>query len=604
MATGMISPRRRKAPRFKDRQQNRTPRRPTVRLEHRDYKEGNGEETLKIIPLGGLGEVGKNMCVLEYKNEIMIIDVGFGFPEEDMPGIDYVLPNTAYLDGKQDQIKGIIFTHGHMDHVGGVPYLIQKLGNPPLYAADLTRAIILKRHQEFPELPELDITLVKPGEIIRLGQYFEIEFFHVNHNIPDDVALVITTPTGRIVHTADFKFDPTPLNEAPADLEFIKSIGDRGITVLMSDSTNAEKPGKALSESTIQDNLEIIFKEAQGMIIVGTFSSLINRIQQLIMLSEKYGRKVIFDGFSLKSNVEISKLNGQIRIGKDTQIPIDQIDRYPRSKVTLIGTGAQGEGRAVLMRIASAEHRYVQIKKGDSVTFSSSVIPGNERGVQRLKDAFYRMGARVYHSGMLDIHASGHAQQEDLRLMIDLIRPKILMPIHGQYSMMVNHSYIGQPQGITEENIIIADNGSIIHIYDTETSNRSHKAEWWYDKRTAPSDTVMVDGLGIGDIGNVVIRDRQVLAGDGMFVIVVLVASKTGRVIGSPDIISRGFIYLKDNKELLAQVRKNIRYIVEHKSARPINWVYLKDLLRDEIGLFLFQKTERRPMVLPVVIEI
>lgn len=608
----MTSPRRRKAPRFKDtyrsnRRGTGTRRPPrilqTVRQEQaRDTD--NNQETLKIIPLGGLGEVGRNMCVLEYKNEIIIIDVGFGFPKEDMPGIDYVLPNIAYLDGKQDKIKGILLTHGHMDHVGAIPYLIQRLDNPPIYTANLTRGMIIKRHLEFPDLPELDITVVKPKDTIRLGQYFEITFVHVNHNIPDDIALLIKTPDGTILHTADFKFDKTPLNEEPTDLEDLRAIGDNGVSLLMIDSTGAEKEGNTISETTIQDNLEVIFKESTGLIITGTFSSLINRIQQLITLAEKYGRHVVFDGFSLKSNIEMAKKFNQIQMLKNTQIPIEQIDNYPRSKVILIGTGAQGEGSAVLMRIASGEHRHVQIKKGDTVVFSSSVIPGNERGVQDLKDLFYRMGARVYHSGMMDIHASGHAQKEDLRLMMQLIRPKILMPIHGQYSMMVNNKYIAEEEGIQAEKIIIADNGSIIHLTDQNPTDKAKPAEWWFDRKTAPSEHIMVDGLGVGDIGNVVLRDRQVLAEDGMFVIVALVDSKTGRVIGSPDIISRGFIYLKDNKELLTQVRKNIRYIVEHKSPHPINWVYLKDLLRDEIGLFLFQKTERRPMVLPVVIEL
>jgi ribonuclease J len=587
---------RSKPPRYKDRRRDLPrPRRlaPVTRPE-KESEESARRDTLKIIPLGGLGEIGRNMSVLEYKNDIIVIDVGLGFPEDDMPGIDYTLPNAGYLDGKQDKIRGIILTHGHMDHIGGLPYLIQRLGNPTVYASDLTRGLVIKRHQEFRSLPELDINLVHTGEKIHLGN-FEIEFFHVNHNIPDDTALIIKTPAGRVVHTADFKFDPRPLNEKPADLEFIKSIGDRGVAVLMSDSTGAEKDGESISESVIQENLETIFKEATGMIIAGTFSSLINRIQQLIALSEKYGRKVIFDGFSLKSNVEIAKELNQIKIKKGTQIPVDQIDRYPRSKITVICTGAQGEGQAVLMRVASGEHRFLQIKKDDSVIFSSSVIPGNERTVQRLKDLFYRLGARVYHYGMMDIHASGHAYKEDLRRMVRLVRPKFLMPIHGHYSMMVNLGYIAQEEGIPEENIIIADNGSIIHIAPDE---------WWFDKKTAPADSVMVDGLGIGDIGNVVLRDRQVLAEDGMFVIVTLIDSKTGRVRGSPDIISRGFVYLKENKELLAQVRKKIKFIVERKTTRPINWVDLKDLIRDEIGMFLFQKTERRPMVLPVVIEI
>src|SRR3989338_1993075 len=588
---------RRRSPRYKDRRDlPRTRRLAPIERPEQVAHAGTAEDSVKIIPLGGLGEVGRNMCVVEYKNDIIVIDVGFGFAEDDMPGIDYTLPNISYLDGKQDRILGIILTHGHMDHVGGLPYLIQRLGNPPIYTANLTRAIAIKRHQEFPHLPELDITLVDPKEHnkITLGQ-FEIEFFHVNHNIPDDVALIISTPAGRIVHTADFKFDPKPLNEQPADLDFIRSIGDRGVTVLMSDSTNAEKEGKAVSESVIQDNLEVIFKEVTGMLIVGTFSSMINRVQQLVTLSERYGRKVIFDGFSLKSNVEVAKELNQISIKKETQIPISDIDRYPRNKITLIGTGAQGEGRAVLMRIASGEHRYMQLKKGDSVMFSSSVIPGNERTVQRLKDLFYRSGARVYHYGMMDIHASGHAHKEDLRLMHQLIRPKFLMPIHGHYSMMVNQSYIGQEEGIPEENIIIADNGSIVHI--TPKS-------WWMDKKMAPSDIVMVDGLGIGDIGSVVLRDRQVLAEDGMFVIVSLIDSKTGKVRGSPDIISRGFVYLKENKELLGHVRRKVKTVVQKNSTKPINWTDLKDLIREEVGMYLFQQTERRPMILPVVIEI
>ncbi len=594
---------RRKKPmnRYKDRREELQHTRKLVPLDRSDRElkdEETKKDTIKIIPLGGLGEIGRNMCVIEYKNDIIIIDTGFGFPEEDMLGVDYTLPNISYLDGKQDKIRGIIVTHGHMDHTGAMPYIINRLGNPTIYTMGLTQGILVKRHQEFPHLPELDIEVVKKGDIVQLGE-FKVEFFHVNHNIPDDTALIIETPVGRIVHTADFKFDPTPLNEEPADLGFIKTIGDRGITVLMSDSTSAEKPGTTLSESVIQENLEVIFKEATGMVIIGTFSSLINRIQQLITLSEKYDRKVVFDGFSLKSNIEFAKESGQVKIKKETQIPMEQIDNYPRNKVTVIGTGAQGEGRAVLMRIASGEHRFVQLHKYDSVVFSSSVIPGNERTIQRLKDLFYRMGARVYHYGMMDIHASGHAQQDDLREMIRLIRPKFLMPVHGHYSMMVNHGYLGQAEGMTEDNIIIADNGNIVHVVD-----KGNDAKWWFDKKSVPSDIVMVDGGGIGDVGNVVLRDRQVLAEDGVFFIATVVDSKTGKVYGSPDIVSRGFVYVKENKELLSQVRKKIRTIIEKKFTRPMNWAYLKDAIRDDIGLFLFQKTERRPMVLPVIIEV
>ena len=593
----------RRAPRYKDRRDEPRRRRlapVTDRPVHDEHPEALN--TMKIIPLGGLGEVGRNMAVVEYKSDIILIDIGFGFPEEDQPGVDYVLPNISYLDGKQERIRGLVITHGHMDHVGALPYLIQRLGNPTIYTANLTRGIIIKRQEEFPHAQPLDIEVIKTGDKIQLGE-FAVEFFHVNHNIPDATALVVSCPAGRLVHTCDFKLDPTPLNEPPADLDLIKSIGDRGISILLSDSTGAEKEGSTISESTVQDNLEEIFKQAKGRIITATFSSLLNRIQQLIMLSEKYNRKVAFDGFSLKSNVEYAKESGQLHIAKYTQIPIDQIDNYPDANITIIGTGGQGEERAVLMRIASGEHRHVKLKKSDSIVFSSSVIPGNERTVQRLKDLLYRLGARVFHSGLMDVHASGHAQQEDLKKMIRLIRPKFLMPVHGYYSMMVSHAYLGQQESISEQNCVIADNGSIIHVLDPNPADRS-TGSWWFDKKTVHSENIMVDGLGVGDIGNVVLRDRQVLAEDGMFVIIATVDAKTGKVRSSPDIISRGFIYLKDNKELLAQVRKRVKFIIEKKAMRPINWAYIKDGLRDEIGLFLFQKTERRPMVLPVVIEV
>ncbi|HYU64801.1 MAG TPA: ribonuclease J [Candidatus Paceibacterota bacterium] len=555
----------------------------------------NGDDTLKIIALGGLGEIGKNMYMLEYKDDIVIIDAGIMFPEENMPGIDFIIPNTGYLEGKEKNIRGLILTHGHMDHIGAVPYLQQKLGNPDIYTAQLTRGIVMKRHLEFPQLPKLNINLVKSGDVVKMGDYFEVEFFHMNHNIPDDLGVLIRTPVGNVMHTADFKFDPNPVNDEPANLGALKQFGDEGVLVLLCDSTDAETVGHSISEATIFENLETIFKEATGMLITGTFSSMINRIQQLVQLSEKYGRKVIFDGYSLKTNVEIAKELGYIKIAKGTQISMDQIDDYPREKITVIATGAQGEEAASLMRIVNKEHRFIQIHKKDTVIFSSSVVPGNERTVQHLKDMLYRAGVKVYHYKMMDIHAGGHARQEDLKQIIELVRPQFLMPNHGQYSMMVTLGQLGIEKGIPDENIIIADNGQIIHFT---------KDQWWIDKKTAPSNYIMVDGLGIGDIGNVVLRDRQVLAEDGMMVIIAVVDPKSGQVRTSPDIISRGFVYLKEQKDLLTQVRKKVRHIVESEKARPMNLSYLKDNIREDIGKFLFQKTERRPMVLPVIIEV
>ena len=555
------------------------------------------DDTLKIAPLGGMGEIGKNMYVLEFKDDIIVIDAGIMFPEDDMPGVDFLIPNTKYLEDpeKKKNIRALIFTHGHADHIGAFPYVQEKLGNPDIYTAELTRGIMIKRHEEFPHLPKPVFHMVKHGDRAKIGDYFNVEFFHMNHSIPDDLGLLIETPVGNVFVTSDFKIDPTPINEKPVTIEEYEGIGKRGIHVLLCDSTGAEKRGHSLSESEITNDLEKIVRESTGMLIIGTFSSMINRMQQLITISEKYGRKVVFDGYSLRTNIEIAKELGYIKIQKGTQISVDQIDDYPRDKITVLATGAQGEERAVLMRIVNREHRHIRMQKGDSVVFSSSVIPGNERTIQRLKDMLYRSGVRVFHYNMMDVHTGGHGQEEDLRKLITAINPKFIFPVHGHYSMTVTLGEIAKKTGIPEGNIIIADNGSIVHFA---------KDQWWFDKKTAPSNYIMVDGLGVGDIGNVVLRDRQALAEDGMFVIVTLVDGKTGKVYGSPDIISRGFVYLKENKELLSQVRKKVRFIVERKSPRPLNWTYLKDTLRDDIGKFLFQITERRPMILPVVIEI
>lgn len=553
------------------------------------------EDTLKVFALGGLGEIGRNCYCVEYKDDILIIDAGIMFPDENMPGIDFVIPNTAYLETKRDNIRGLLLTHGHMDHVGAVPYLQTKLGNPDIYTAELTKNMVLKRHSEFPHLPKLPIHVVKDGDRIKMGDYFTVEFFHVNHNIPDDLAILVESPAGNLLHTADFKFDPSPVNDKPMNLEKLREFGDRGVMALMIDSTSAERPGHSISEQTIYENMDLIFKDATGLLIFGTFSSMVNRMQQIAQLSEKYGRKVIFDGYSLKTNVEIAKEMGYLKIQKGTQISMDQLKDYPRERVTVIATGAMGQEGASLMRIVNAEHRHVQLQRKDTVVFSSSVIPGNERSVQYLKDMLYRSGVKVYHYQMMDIHAGGHAQQEDLKEMMLLTRPKFLIPHHGHYSMMVSNGELGKGVGIPDENIVIADNGQIINLTTDQ---------WWFDKKAHPVSSVMVDGLGIGDIGTVVLRDRQALAEDGMFTIVMVVDPKTGRMRTSPDIISRGFIYLKEQKDLLMQVRKRVRAIVEGEKARPINFAYLKDEIRDDIGMFLFQKTERRPMVLPVIIEV
>jgi len=555
------------------------------------------QQSLKIVPLGGLGEVGRNMMLLEYERKILIIDMGFRMPEEDMPGIDFIVPNINYLRGKQKNILGIVFTHGHYDHIGAIPYLIGKIWRPNLeiFASPLTRGIILKRQEDFTSQPKLDITEVKNGSKIKLGP-FRIEFFKQNHNIPDNLGLFIETPVGNIIHTSDFKFDPNPVNDLPTDFEKLKDFSKRKILLLLSDSTGAEEEGHSLSEKTIEKNLEEIFQRSTGRIIAATFSSLINRIQQIITLSEKYQRKVAIEGYSMKTNTELAKVLGYIKSKKGTIIKAKEISNYPDSRITILCTGAQGEGSAILMRIANKEHPFIRLKKGDDVILSSSVIPGNERTVQTLKDDILRQKTKVFHYKMMDIHAGGHAQQEELKEMIKIMKPKFFLPIHGQYSMLVSHAELAREAGVPEKNIVIAENGQVINL---------NQKRIFVEKKTVPSNYVMVDGLGIGDVGEVVLRDRHMLARDGMFVIVTIVDKTTGQVKGSPDIISRGFVYLRESKELLAQTRKKVIEIVNRAagSGGAVNWSYIKDEIRNKIGQFLYTKTQRRPMILPVVIE-
>ncbi|MEK9134996.1 MAG: ribonuclease J [Patescibacteria group bacterium] len=566
--------------------------------QQKPFEKPQSKQGLRIIPLGGLGEVGRNMMLVEWQEQILILDMGFRMPEENMPGVDFLVPNIEYLKNKKDKIVGIIFSHGHYDHIGAVPYLIDKIWSPRLriFAAPLARAIIMKRQDEFPNLPKLNIEEVKDSSKIQLGS-FKIEFFRQNHNIPDDLGFFIETPEGNIVYTSDFKFDPTPVNDLPTDFQKLKDFGKRNVLLLMQDSTGAEEEGHSLSEKTIEKNLEEIFQKSQGRIIAATFSSLINRVQQLISLSEKYGRRVCLEGYSMKTNAEIGRILGYIKTKKGTLVSTKEIIGSPDSKITVICTGAQGETEAVLMRIATGAHRFLRLKKGDSVILSSSVIPGNERTVQFLKDGILRQGTKVFHYKMMDIHAGGHAQREELREMITMMKPQFFLPVHGQYSMLIANAELAKEVGVPEKNVVVAENGQIVNV-----SQKGIIIE----KTTVPANYIMVDGLGVGDIGEIVLRDRQMLAEDGMFVIVAIVDRATGKVKGSPDIISRGFVYLRESKDLLFETRKKAIEIINKTigSGKAVNWIYVKDELRNKIGDFLFTKTERRPMVLPVVIEV
>lgn len=556
-----------------------------------------GKFRLRIIPLGGLEEIGRNMTVFEYGDDIIIVDIGLQFPEQDMPGVDYIIPDISYLKGKEGKIRGVIITHGHYDHIGGIPHIVPEIGNPPVYTGRLTRGIIIKRQEDFKDKAPLNIHVVKKNDKVKLGS-FEVEFFHVNHTIPDSMGLAIHTPVGTIVQTGDFKFDHSPVIDAPADIAAIARIGAGGILALMSDSTDSQVEGYSVSEGSIGKTIGEIIEHAPGRVIIATFSSLISRIQTVIEISEKYGRHVAVDGYSMRTNVEITRELGYLKVRKGTLIPIHKINDYPDSKIVVLCTGAQGESNAVLMRIVNNEHRSVKIHQGDIVVFSSSVIPGNERTVQGVKDTLYRRGAKVIHYHMMDIHAGGHARQEDLKMMMNLIRPKYLIPVHGTYYMLKIHGELGESVGMKPEQILIGDNGKVIE-FDREGRGR-------VTNEKVSTNNIMVDGLGVGDVGEVVLRDRQVLARDGMFTIVVIIDSKTKKIIGVPQVTSRGFIYVKENFDLVNATKRVVEKIIREKTSPDanINWDYIKNNIRESVGSFLYQKTQRRPMILPVVIEV
>ncbi len=552
------------------------------------------KEELRIVPLGGLGEVGRNMMVLEWGDKAIIIDMGLSFPEEKTPGVDYVIPNISYLQKNKKQILGLVLTHGHYDHIGAIPYILGKIGNPPIFGSPLTLGITQKRQEDFPTQPKLQLNEINAGSKVELGP-FTVEFFHQNHNIPDGHGLLIKTPLGKIVHTSDFKFDFSPTNTPVTDIELLKKVADGGVLLLMSDSTGAEAEGSSLSEKVISKNLEKIFEKASGRIITATFASLINRIQDIITLSEKYNRKVVIEGYGMKTNIEIARNLGYIKTKKGTIISADKASLYDDNKLTILSTGAQGEGNAALMRILSKQHRHFRLKKGDCVILSSSVIPGNERAVQNLKDDIMRQGADIIHSQMMDIHAKGHAQQDELKEMIKIMSPYYFMPIHGQYSMMASHAKLAQEEGVLPENIILTDNGHLITINEEKMN---------IAKKPFPVTPIMVDGSGIGDVGGVVLHDRTELASSGIFVIIAVIDKKSRKIKNSPDIISRGFIYLRESQILLTEVRKKVMGIISEGGKKNKSTKDIKPEIKAKIESFLFSKTGRRPMVLPVVIEI
>lgn len=559
-----------------------------------DFK---ASKTLKICHLAGLQEVGRNMSFFEYGNDILVVDGGFGFPTEDMPGVDYVIPDTTYLVDNRKRIKGLVLTHGHMDHIGGIAYFIEKIGNPTIYGSNLSIGMLKEKLEEFGLANRVKTVVVDPDkDTLRLG-IFEVGFFRVNHNIPDSCGLVIGSPAGKVVHTGDFKFDLTPINEPVIDLKKIAKIGKEGVLALIIDGTSARKPGYAISETEIRKNLLEIFGKIKGRIFIASFSSLVSRIQQIIDVTAQTNRKLTVVGRSMIKTIELTSRLGYLKIPDGLIITPQQASKLPDDKQVILSTGTQGEDAAALTRMSRGEHKFFKIKKGDTVILSSSIIPGNERGVVEVYDNLLRAGAKVLDYKQLDIHTSGHGHAEEIKTMIRLVNPKYVYPYHGNRYFRHAVGELAKDLGYEEEKILLPDDGEVYQF------SEGGKCELL--KQKIPTSYVLVDGLGVGDVGNIVLRDRQAMAEGGIFVVILTVDHQSSQIVTSPDIISRGFVYMRAAEDLIHRARGEVKNIFRrHISKRPADWQFIKTTIREEIGEFLFNETKRRPMVIPVIIEV
>jgi ribonuclease J len=556
-------------------------------------------DRLRVIPLGGVEEVGKNMTAFEYKDVILVVDAGIHFPGHEFPGIDYVIPDVSYLEERKDRVKGLFITHGHLDHTGAIPYIMERIGNPTIYTRGLPAAFIKKRQDEFPGKAPLKLRIVEKSERIQISPEIAVRFFAVTHTIPESMGLIIETPFGNIIHTGDLKVDHKDGVPLPSEYKEFEPLTKEKNLVLLSDSTNTERPGFGFPEREVHENLRDIIKDSTGRLIFGTFASLLERIVFIIQTAEEFGKKIVIEGRSMKTNVEIAKELGLFVPKPHTIISTSDMERYSPEKIIILATGAQGDAYAALMRIANKNHKFIKIQKNDTIVLSSSVIPGNERDVQKLKDNLSRQGAHIVTQSIADVHSSGHAYSSEAQWIIEQIKPKYFIPIHGYHYMLRMHAEVAARAGIPAENVLIPDNGIIFEI-----SDNGNKVT--IPKQRAQSDIVMVDALGDSDVKEVVVRDRKALAEDGMFVIVAVIDSKTGKIRKSPDIISRGFIYLKESQDLLNQTRLLVKKSVEESvhDMHPINFDFVKNNLREKIGRFLYQQTKKRPMILPVLLEV
>ena len=551
------------------------------------------KEKLKIIPLGGLLEIGKNITVFEYENDIILVDCGLAFPEDDMLGIDLVIPDLTYLEKNKEKIRGLVITHGHEDHIGSIPYLLKQI-NVPIYATKLTIGLIEHKLEEHKLLRSANLNVVNPGQTVDFGT-MKVEFIRTTHSIPDACSLAIHTPAGVVVHTGDFKIDYTPIDGEMMDFGRLAELGNRGVLALMSDSTNSERKGYTMSESTVGEVLDKLFINCTKRIVVATFSSNVHRVQQIVNSAVKYGRKVAICGRSMINTIETARKFGYIKVPDNVFIDIDMIKSYPDDRLTIITTGSQGETMSALTRMASGEHKKVQITPNDLIIISANPIPGNENAVSKVIDDLMKIGAEVVYNALEDIHVSGHACQEEQKLMISLVKPKYFIPVHGEYRQLIAHSETAKKVGVNPENIFIMTNGRILELNEYEAKLTG----------TVPVGRIMVDGLGVGDVGNIVLRDRQRLSQDGLIIIVLTMDSVTGTVVAGPDVLSRGFVYVRDSENLMEEIKKLLRAkISEFEEKHITDWATIKSLLREELRDYIYKKTKRDPMILPIIMEV
>ena len=547
---------------------------------------------VKIIPLGGLHEIGKNLTVIEYRDDIIIIDCGMTFPEDEMLGIDVVIPDVTYLENNKHKIRGLVLTHGHEDHIGAIPYVLRKM-DLDIYGTGLTIGLLenkLKEHR----LSKDKLHVVNAGDVVKLGK-MEVEWINVNHSIPDACALAIKTPLGYIYHSGDFKVDFTPISGKPINLTRIAEIGEKGVIAMIGESTNVLRPGYTMSESKVGETFNRLFQNLQdNRIIIATFASNVHRVQQIINSAEKYGRKVVLSGRSMVNVTETARRLGQFRVKKDTFVDIRDMDKYDDSEIVLITTGSQGEPMSALTRIAYGEHRKIQLTPNDAIILSATPIPGNENAVTKVINRLLERGAKVIYETLSEIHVSGHACQEELKLILSLVKPKYFIPAHGEVRHLMKHAKIATQMGMPEENIFIMENGNCLEISQKEAKLVGD----------VPSGNILVDGLGVGDVGNIVLRDRRHLSEDGL-IIVVITITKEGKVVSGPDIISRGFVYVRESEDLIEDAKNVVRKILKDDSRDNLkDWNGLKSDIRDNLRSYIFKNTKRNPMILPIIMEV